>query len=278
VLKTLSVLFFIELATRRVHVAGTTRRPDSAWVTQQARNLSITGRLDEMKLLIRDRDAKFSGPLSEGLVTTADGQTYDMSDPVQKPAMVSSNVRLATRHVRAAIRERDSKFSGPFDEVFRSEGVRIIKTPIRARCANTFAERWVRTVRTESGLDCSCSAAVTSSESSASTPTTTTRPDRIGVSSSRRRSRGPARFGRQPTAFGSRGATCSEDSSTSTTSQLEGRIGGLCALQVIRSEDVRIIKTPVRAPQGERVRRVLGPHRVTECLDRILVRRRPHLD
>jgi hypothetical protein len=52
----------------------------------------------------------------------------------------------------------------------------------------------------------------------------------------------------------------------------------LCALQVIRSEDVRIIKTPVRAPQGERVRRVLGPHRVTECLDRILVRRRPHLD
>jgi hypothetical protein len=32
-LKTLYVMFFIELSTRRVHVAGTTSRPDSAWVT-----------------------------------------------------------------------------------------------------------------------------------------------------------------------------------------------------------------------------------------------------
>jgi putative transposase len=44
-LRTLYVLFFIEFSTRRVHVAGSTSRPDSAWVTQQARNLAITGRL-----------------------------------------------------------------------------------------------------------------------------------------------------------------------------------------------------------------------------------------
>jgi putative transposase len=61
-LKTLYVLFFIELSTRRVHVAGTTSRPDSAWVTQQARNLSITGNLEQKHILLRDRDSKFSGP------------------------------------------------------------------------------------------------------------------------------------------------------------------------------------------------------------------------
>jgi transposase InsO family protein len=97
-LRTIYVLFAIELGSRRVHVAGVTRNPDSAWVTQQARNLVVECRLEGIRFMIRDRD---------------------------------------------------SKFSGPFDEVFRSEGVRIIRTPIRTPKANAFAERWVRTIRTE---------------------------------------------------------------------------------------------------------------------------------
>ncbi len=75
------VLFFIELESRRVHLAGCTTNPTGAWVTQQARNLSFTGVFERMRFLVHDRDAKFSGA---------------------------------------------------FDEVFRSEGIEVIQTPIRA--------------------------------------------------------------------------------------------------------------------------------------------------
>jgi len=47
------------------------------------------------------------------------------------------------------LHDRDAKFSGPFDELIRSEGVRLVKMPVRAPQANAVAERWVRTIRNE---------------------------------------------------------------------------------------------------------------------------------
>jgi putative transposase len=99
-LRRLYVLFFIELDTRRVHLAGVTANPDGMWVTQQARNL----------LLVLGEQG---------------------------------------RRVQFLLRDRDAKFSRSFDDVFRSEGGKVLLTPVRAPKANAYAERWARTVRTE---------------------------------------------------------------------------------------------------------------------------------
>jgi hypothetical protein len=61
-LQRLYVLFFIELETRRVHLAGVTAHPNGPWVTQQARNLLLVlgERGRQVHFVLRDHDAKFS--------------------------------------------------------------------------------------------------------------------------------------------------------------------------------------------------------------------------
>jgi transposase InsO family protein len=64
------VLFFIDLASRSVHVAGITPHPDNSWMTQIARNVTDVGDgfLRGMRYLILDRDAKYADGFRNVLV------------------------------------------------------------------------------------------------------------------------------------------------------------------------------------------------------------------
>ena len=79
----LSVLFIIELGTRRVRLVGVTDHPNGSWVVQRAREFSM-----------------------------------------ERPA--------GTATPRFLIRDRDSKFTRAFDDVFAADGTQVITTPIRA--------------------------------------------------------------------------------------------------------------------------------------------------
>ena len=82
-LRTLYVLFIIELGTRQVRFAGVTRHPNGLWVVQRARELSM------------ERPRHATAP-------------------------------------RFLIRDRESKFTHAFDDVFMADGTQIIRTPIKA--------------------------------------------------------------------------------------------------------------------------------------------------
>ena len=99
-LQRLHVLFFIEMASRKVHLAGIAASPTAEWVAQQARNLA-----------------------------------WKLQDGALKAKFL--------------LRDRDSKFTAGFDQIFGSEGVKVVKLPFRSPRANSICERFVGTCRRE---------------------------------------------------------------------------------------------------------------------------------
>jgi putative transposase len=99
-LRTVYVLFFIEVRTRKVHLAGCAHHPTAAWVTQQARHLSWTiqdGRLPA-RVLLHDRDGKF--PPSFDAVFRSEGLEVLRTAP-RRP----QENGIAERWIRSARRE-----------------------------------------------------------------------------------------------------------------------------------------------------------------------------
>jgi hypothetical protein len=100
-LQRLYVLFFIELDTRRVHLAGVTANPDGGWVTQQARNLllALGGQGRQLCFLVRDHDAKFSRSFDD--VFCSEGAQVLMT-PVQAPRRTRTPSGGSARSVPSA--------------------------------------------------------------------------------------------------------------------------------------------------------------------------------
>ena len=94
------LLFFIDVTTRWVTLAGITTNPTGAWTTQAARNLFLTS-----------------------------GEAFD--------------------RCKMLVRDRAGQFTASFDEIFHSEGIKVVKTPVRTPVANCYIERWIGTLRRE---------------------------------------------------------------------------------------------------------------------------------
>jgi transposase InsO family protein len=94
------ILFFIDIASRSVHVAGITSHPENLWITQIARNVT-------------DADAGFLR-----------GKTH-------------------------LILDRDTKYSDAFRALLAREGIHVIRLPPRSPNLNSYAERFVRSIKEE---------------------------------------------------------------------------------------------------------------------------------
>jgi putative transposase len=127
------------------------RRPRLSWrafLRQQAASMLACDFFTVETVALRRLYVLFFSRWAVGVSTSpAAPRTRPAAGSPNKPRNLGFTDVL--ERTRFLVRDRDSKFSTCFDEVFRSEGIRVIRTPIRAPQANAHAERFVRSVREE---------------------------------------------------------------------------------------------------------------------------------
>ena len=104
------ILFFIDIASRSVHVAGITAHPDNSWMTQIARNIidMDDGFLRGKRYVILDRDAKYSDGFRNVLVR--EGIHVVRLPPSGSARLISRAIkcRCVPEALRAVERRKDS--------------------------------------------------------------------------------------------------------------------------------------------------------------------------
>jgi putative transposase len=122
------VLFFIELSTRRIQIAGISARANGLWMDQIARNLtdSADGLLKGQRYLIHDRDPLFT---LEFLSTLADAGTESVKLPPRSPNLNSYAERFV-RTIKESCLERTILF-----------GEGALRTAVREFVAHYHSER-----------------------------------------------------------------------------------------------------------------------------------------
>jgi putative transposase len=104
------ILFFIQLESRRVAIAGITPHPNELWIEQIARNVTMDARgiLDDYRYLLHDRDTKYSAAF-QAIIKSAHVETLPL--PARSPNLNA----YAERWVRSVKDECLSKII-PFGE------------------------------------------------------------------------------------------------------------------------------------------------------------------
>ncbi|MET8311837.1 integrase core domain-containing protein [Micromonospora sp. NPDC005173] len=166
-LKRIYVLFFVEIATRQVHVVGVTAHATGTWVMQQARNLLMD--LDQhaagLRCLLRDRDTKFAAVFDT--VFTAEGIDVIKTPPQAPRANAFAERWVGTvrrectdrmlivgeRHLAAVLAEYTAHYNShrphrsldqqppnPAPHVVDLNGVRIQRRPILGGLINEYSQ------------------------------------------------------------------------------------------------------------------------------------------